>query len=300
MPPPSDVIPVFTQEIRDIPGVSSPVSGAANPIVAIPFQFASYPLIDLDDNVVEIKLAGAGIIAGDTAEVSCVWAYLQTASPPGPQETLATKTVTISNQNENDGYVSVYFTPNELSLPTSYVDWWQVLNPYPFGSQGGFYGVTFISTITTSDQGLITQVVANTTPYTTGSNAGKFITIFGDCPVTVGGTAVNDAVGILDSNGGTVTVQMGINSTTDFDNNAGLFHRTVSLIRYSDGVDVVNSASSTANITAPLGVATATFTISSFDPTDYYTLNVTLGSGQFSSPTDDFRLNRYARTFTVT
>ena len=288
--------PVFTQEVRENGNFAAPVSGAANPIVAIPYSFGG-PYNNLNVDVVQVILDGAGIVEGNSATTEVIWAYGQ-VSVPGPQETLATKTVTVTATDEANGYVNLGFSPNELALPTNFVTNFSSTGPFPDLS-GGDYSVSFHSTVTTPNQNLSTTVSNSITQYTTGSNANKWIVLFGDIPLTIGGTAVSLSPNTISSSGGTITVLHGINSTSDFDGSAGSFHRKVELLD-SNGNDVYTSGSASSGVSVSLtNISTASATFSSFTVADIFTLKVTIGSGTWNSPNDDFRIVRYEETFTV-
>lgn len=289
--------PVFTQEVRQNGNFSNPVAGATNPLVAIPWAFAG-PNSNQNIAVVSVYLDGDGVIEGNSATVEVIWAYQQT-NLPGPEESLATITQVANATDEANGFMIVSFSPNDLSLPTSFTQSFSILNPYSDGASG-FFGVSFHSTITTPNQSLSTTVIDNITQYTTGANANKYLTIFGDCPVTIGGTAVDVANSTLDSSGGTVTALVNINSTSNFNGSASNFHRKVELIKSSDSVDVYPIGSSTSSVISSLSnQSTASSTQNSFTMGETYTLKITIGSGSHNSPTDDFRIVRYSQIFTV-
>ena len=288
--------PVFTQELRATNTWSYPVAGAANPEVAIPWRFAG-PLNNLNSPVMQLKLDGAGIVAGNSATVEVIWAYQQTGLP-GPQETLATKTQVATSVDEANGYMFVLFSPNELSLPTSFTSSWYADSPYPDGS-GGDLGVSFHTTMTTPNQGLTSTVNVTTTEYTTGTNANSWVVIWGDCPVTIGGTAVDVANSTIAASGGAITALMNLNSTSAFTGSSGSHHRKVELIN-AGGTDVFAFGSSVSGQSVNVNnQSTASATFNAFNAGDVFTLKITIGSGTWNSPTDNWRIVRYEEQFTV-
>lgn len=253
-----------------------------------------------------LRLEGAGIVEGSTYVCKVYYGYGidEAAIPPSYEELLGTKTGFFNAGNESNGFSTITFFPGDVTLPTSYTDPFAVLSPY-FDPSFGDFGVTFETTITTPNEGLNSTVTAFTTTYTTGSNANEFITIWGDMPITVGGTAITSqspGPNQISSSGGTITVLHALNSTAVFDgntSNAGNMHRKVELIN-SNGVDVFASGSSVSGQSVNYNnFATASATFGAFNVGDVLTVKVTLGSGAWNSPTDDFRIVRYEQDFTV-
>lgn len=297
-----EVTPVFTQKVQA--GSASVFSASGtDPVVAIPWSFYG-PLGT--EAFMSVRLEGAGIVQGSTYVCKVYYAYgVDPADiPPSYQELLGTKTGFFNASNESNGAASIVFFPGDVTLPTSYTDPFAVLSPYPDPTFGDF-GITFETTVTTPNQGLYSTVTAFTTTYGTGANANEFITIWGDFPITVGGTAITSqspGPNQISSSGGTITVAHALNSTAVFDGNtqnAGSMHRKVELIN-SNGIDIFGAGSSVSGQSVNYNnLSTASASFNAFNVGDVFTLKVTLGSGAWNSPTDDFRLVRYQQDFTV-
>lgn len=288
--------PVFTQKLLDNSTYVSRPSGSTNPVTIFPWTWTP---TSTNTGLFTIQLNSNNASAfaeGNALEIKIYQAF----GVAGSEELIHTFTHTFNGSNAQNSTYTKHFstTGSSISLPTVATSDFAILNPYIFG--GVDYGISFHTTITTPNDGLTSTVSAISTDFQTGSNANKFYTIFGDMPITVGGTAVtSQSPNQISSSGGTITVLHAMNSTSDFSGNIPNWHRKVELID-SNNNDVFGNGSSVSGQTVSMNNLSAASTqFASFTAGDVFTLKVTIGSGAWNSPTDDFRIVRYQEDFTV-
>lgn len=286
--------PVFTQQLLEPVHTSHP-AGATNPVTVFPWVWSPS---STNLGLFSIRLSsnnGEAFAEGNQLTINIYQAY----GISGTEELIHTFTHTFNATNaQSSTYTKHFSTSSGIPLPTVQTTDFAILNPYVFGSND--YGIQFHTTITTPNEGLTSTVSAITTEFSTGSNANKYWAIFGDFPITVGGTAVtSQSPNQISSSGGTITVAHGLNSTSDFSGSTPSWHRKVELID-SNGNDIFPNGSAVSGASVNINnITTASTQFAAFNAGDVFTLKVTIGSGLWNSPTDDFRIVRYEEDFTV-